>query len=362
MAKAKQAGLDKELEASVKRSTIAENAAHAKLYEAQAGAALNPPKKPPTADEAKFGAFLANQGLPPESTYSDLTNEQRTAFAKFNEKPPSPPTYLAPTTVMVKGVRTVVRPRSDGVLISVRTGEPVNEVDPDVSEADRARRDKAAENAIPADIGADVQTTFSGHRYVDLGGYTPSERTKVREAATAQGIPTVSKEDSETLKVIDNARLNQRDLLAEVQTMLPKDATGRVVGAPGRKLSTLFQTDAQRAAFGAWRSAAIQTLKATAGAKGLRINQAEIAQAITNDIPTIDDTLETATQKVSNINKMLDNAELPIVVRDRSTQRAAAPSAAPAPAAGRVRVVGPNGETGTVPAGTPLLPGWKESR
>lgn len=170
----------------------------------------------------------------------------------------------------------------------------------------------------PIDIRPDVQTTATGKKYLDLSLYQGETRNRALKAAGDAGIPAVSKEDSDTLKVIDNARLSQKDILAQVQTLLPKDSTGRVFGAPARKLSTVFQTDEQRAAFNTWRAAAIQTLKATAGAKGLRINQAEIAQAVENDIPTLNDTLGVAATKNANINKMLDNAESPIVDRDRS--------------------------------------------
>lgn len=185
-------------------------------------------------------------------------------------------------------------------------------------DAAQARLDKMRTDAQPLDISPDVQTTVSGHKYLDGSSYTAEARNKARTAAGAAGVTMVSKEQADALQGIDNARLNQKAILGQISDLLPKDAAGRVAAAPGIALSKVFQTNEQIAAFGTWRTAAINTLRATAGAKGLRINEAEIAQAVENDIPKLTDTLGVAQQKVKNISTLLDNAEAPIVTRDRS--------------------------------------------
>ncbi len=178
--------------------------------------------------------------------------------------------------------------------------------------------------ATSVDIGPDVQTTASGKKYIDGSSYQGESRNRAHEAANTAGVTMVSKEQANALQEIDNARANQKSIIDQISGSLPKDPSGRPLAAASTALAKIFQTDEQKAAFSSWRSAAIQTLRATAGSKGLRINQAEIAMAIENDIPKLTDTVGVAQQKVKNIGTMLDNAESSIVVKDRS-----APSAEP---------------------------------
>jgi hypothetical protein len=217
----------------------------------------------------------------------------------------------------------------------------------------RARLEALKAKNEPVDITPDVQTTTAGRTYVDLSTYTGEARNKARDAANAAGAVPVSKEQANALQEIDNARANQAAINNQIKDLLPTGTGARGVATVAVPLQKLFQSNDQIAAFNSWRTAAIQTLRATAGSKGLRINEAEIAQAITNDIPQLTDTVGTAQQKLKNINTMLENAEASILVRDRS--------ATPSPAAAAAdRVIGPNGQTGTVPAGTALPAGWRK--
>lgn len=190
------------------------------------------------------------------------------------------------------------------------------------AEAAQARAEAAAAAAsaknAPLDISPDIQTTRSGAKYLDLSQYSPSEREKAHQAANAQGVRVLSKEDSSTLSEIDKVSSNQDDILSQITSKLPKDAAGRVIGGTANKLSQFFQTDDDLAAFMTWRGTAIATLRALAGSKGLRLNQAEINMAIQNDIPQVTDTVGVAQKKISNIKKALGNAENAITQRDRS--------------------------------------------
>ncbi len=193
--------------------------------------------------------------------------------------------------------------------------------------ADEARQRLADLQAArePLDIDADIQTTTAGRKYIDLSLYQGKERNRARTAAGTAGATAVSKEQANALQEIDNARANQKSINDQIQDLLPRGVGGRILAVPTVKLEKLFQTDERVAAFNSWRTAAIQTLRATAGSKGLRINQAEIAQAIENDIPKLTDTLGTAQQKLKNIETMLENAEKSILVRDRAVTPVAAP-------------------------------------
>lgn len=195
----------------------------------------------------------------------------------------------------------------------------------------RARLEGLQKKNAPADIEPDVQTTIAGRKYIDLSGYTGEERNKARAAANASGVVGVSKEQANALQEIDNARANQRSIMAQISDLLPNGPGGRPLAAVTASLSKVFQTDEQKAAFASWRTAAIQTLRATAGSKGLRINQAEIAMAIENDIPKLTDTLGTAQQKLKNIETMLENAEQSILVRNRSVAPPPSGPRTPAP-------------------------------
>lgn len=182
----------------------------------------------------------------------------------------------------------------------------------------KARLDALTEKAKPLDITPDISTTRSGAKYIDLSLYSAGERDRAREAASKAGATPISKEQANALQEIDNARANQQSIQNQIADILPKGPGGRVVASVAVPLSKLFQTDDQIAAYNSWRTAAIQTLRATAGSKGLRINQAEIAQAIENDIPKLTDTVGVAQQKLKNINTLLDNAEGSVVVRNRA--------------------------------------------
>ena len=181
----------------------------------------------------------------------------------------------------------------------------------------RERLDKMRREALPLDVTPDVITTRSGKSYIDLSTYTGEERNKARTAAAAAGVMPVSKQEAQTLREIDTARANQDAILNGIQDKLPAGVLGRGVAAVSVPLSKFFQSDADIASFNTWRTAAIQALRATAGSAGLRINAAEIAQAVENDIPKLTDTVATAQAKMQKIKTLLQNSEDSILVRDR---------------------------------------------
>ena len=206
----------------------------------------------------------------------------------------------------------------------------------------------------PVDVGGDVRTTLSGKRYIDLGDYqTPTERAKAQASAKAIGVDVVPKEVGMSLQSADTAKQNITAMMAQIESKLPKDAAGRIVAGPGNKLSQYFQTDADLAAFNSWRAGAIQAVQALVErGMGFRLNQAEINMIMQNDMPQVTDTLATARRRTQNVLTLLENKENSLLTKDRSTL-------APRQTGERLRVVGPNGETGTVPRGTPLPAGWR---
>ena len=188
-------------------------------------------------------------------------------------------------------------------------------------EAQRVKDEQAAATMAAQDIGGASSVTMSGRRYVSMGEFeTPKAREAARIAAAKAGIPVVDKATGDSLRSADNARLNINAVMSQIENVLPKDATGRLLAGPENKLSKYFQSNDQIAAFGSWRTAAIQAVQALAEkGMGLRLNQTEINMILDNDIPQITDTLGTARQRVQNFMTLLKDKEDVALTKDRST-------------------------------------------
>jgi hypothetical protein len=86
----------------------------------------------------------------------------------------------------------------------------------------------------------------------------------------------------------------------------------------------MAQTDPALAAMGTYRNAAVQVMRAVAGAKNLRINRYEVEMAIENDIPKATDTLPVAQEKLKNLNEFLNHSESSILGKTPTPQAPAA--------------------------------------
>ncbi len=194
----------------------------------------------------------------------------------------------------------------------------------------QARLDTLQEKNKPLDISGNVNTTMGGRKYIDVSEWqTPEDRAKAQHAATEQGIMPVNKDTASMLSDLDTARQNQQTMMKLIESKLPKDAAGRFLKGPANKLEALMQSDSDLASMGTFRNAAIQSMRAVAGSKGLRINQAEVQLAIDNDIPKLSDTLDTAKQKLANLSAFMDNVEKSHLVRDRSAVTGGRPTTTP---------------------------------
>lgn len=160
-----------------------------------------------------------------------------------------------------------------------------------------------------------VTTTRSGQKFLDISQLTGKDHAAAVRYAASQGIPALGTTEIGQLQDIEAASSNVEDVLDQLHGMLPADAQARLAAYPGIRLSALLQTNAQVAAFNTWRGSAIRTLRATAGSKGLRLNQKEIDIAVKNEIPQITDTYDVAVKKMENVKKMLHNASNPILSR-----------------------------------------------
>lgn len=198
---------------------------------------------------------------------------------------------------------------------------------------DNAGRIEAAKVAADApDLGAFTKNTSTGYRYIDGTGVSGKTLIALKNRAAKAGLPVLSKDGNDAVEQIETARQNQRLMADQLLSRLPKDAAGRVTTGLSNKISQYIQSDQYLASVGTYRIAAIQALRAAAGSKGLRINEAEIRQAVENDIPRVTDTVAVAQQKLANINAMLGNQERSLMGRTTPTPVANPSSIAPPPA------------------------------
>ena len=184
---------------------------------------------------------------------------------------------------------------------------------------EKQRLDLTAKNQDVTDLAPFINTTAAGRQYINLGDFqTPNQKKQAQDLANAKGISYVDAKADAGLKAADAVKSTLGTIQQQIQDKLPKDAQGRIIGGAANKLSQLFQTQPELAAFGAWRTAAIQTVQALAQpGMGLRINQAEINAAMNNDLPQITDTVATAQQRLKNLETMLESKESSTLTRNR---------------------------------------------
>lgn len=175
----------------------------------------------------------------------------------------------------------------------------------------------AAESNIPP-LTALTRTTRAGRKYIDASQVEPKTLNELQIAAAGAGLPVVNKDTAGILEEIDVTKQNLDLMMETLKPHLAAGAAGRPFTAVGNTIQSALQTSDELSAVGTYRNAAIQAMRTVAGAKGLRINRAEIELAIQNDIPKITDTVGAAQQKLKNMNAFLENMEKAHLVKDRS--------------------------------------------
>ncbi len=178
----------------------------------------------------------------------------------------------------------------------------------------------AKQNALSPALSQIVNTTRAGRQYINREDIPKDAAGVTEQNALKAGIPVVDKDTASTLSDIDTAKANQDYMLNQIGGKLATDPTGRLYKAPENTIEKLSQSDPTLAAMGTYRNAAIQSMRAVAGSKGLRINQYEVQLAIDNDIPKMTDTLPVAQQKLQNLKAFLNNTEQAHLVRNRQQQ------------------------------------------
>jgi len=172
----------------------------------------------------------------------------------------------------------------------------------------------------PAEFSDLVETNAFGDKYLNsakLVGMSPDARDAAMKQAKISGAKFVTGPDAEALGNVDSAVLNIGDLERLIDGLLPRDAAGRVTAGPNNAISAFFQTNDDLASWGSQRGRAIQMLRAAAGSKGLRINQAEILYSVANDIPKITDTYGTGMKKLASVKQQVHRVAQSILSSNR---------------------------------------------
>lgn len=148
-----------------------------------------------------------------------------------------------------------------------------------------------------------------GTAYLDPDRLTGTDlqNTQAKQAATAAHIPVLTTQDVGKVRSIDVTKQNLQKMTGLVQNILGSGATGRIGSIVSNNLAAFTQSNPSVAAFNSYRTLAINALQALgAGSGGARITAGEIATA-TDNLPTINDSIQTANQKASILNGFLDN-------------------------------------------------------
>lgn len=165
------------------------------------------------------------------------------------------------------------------------------------------------QKALAVPLEQVTNTTMAGRKYINRDDLPKEAAGFMEQQAAAQGVRVVDKDTAGTLSDIDDAKANMQTMLNLVKGKLAASPAERIYKGPENKLEAAMQTDPTLASMGTFRNAAIKTMRAVAGSKGLRINQYEVQLAIDNDIPKMTDTWDVAAKKIDTLNKFLDNAE-----------------------------------------------------
>lgn len=264
-----------------------------------------------------------------------ITNNPGDAAAQFNAQQvlkldPTQPDYLQKAFALVGNYQTNPTAVQNAILQNQKTVAEINKLNADAKNNGQSvavLNGQLTVNGVP--ISQYVSNTDTGKNYLDISQITDKkEASVVEKAARLQGIQVLNKDQADQMQNIDVARSNADKILTVVSNFAPSSALSRLVVGPENKLSEFFQTNSDIASFNSYRSAAIEAMRAMAGSKGLRINNAEITLATNNDIPKITDTIGVANQKIANLKAQLQswedalipNRQTPVVSNTQNNQ------------------------------------------
>jgi hypothetical protein len=171
----------------------------------------------------------------------------------------------------------------------------------------------SANNQSSSPYAKDVRQTADGSQYLNSDTYSSADqKTAALNYARANGIAILNGAQSGALEGISQATLLLNQIQTDYQAIAAEQSTDlfkRYVENPFANASYYGDLGVKIAQYQADRTKAINLLKATAGGGGLRINEAEIAQATTNDLPDITLPLQAGLAKINSARNSLSTVQ-----------------------------------------------------
>jgi hypothetical protein len=165
---------------------------------------------------------------------------------------------------------------------------------------------------IPSTLQPYLNTSTNGTNYIDASTLqgTASQKTNLINQATAAGLKVITnKNTAADLVNIQDANSKLDTVTSMLQGIDQPGWVERAMGGLGlTQLQVMAQSDPRKAAAGALSAIGTDVLKAMQGVQGSRMSQAAVAN-INKELPTIYDTQDTVTQKVTTLKNLLSDRE-----------------------------------------------------
>lgn len=201
-----------------------------------------------------------------------------------------------------KGVYSMT---STGQVLDSRTGKIVAQ-----QQGDAALDPSLIGNTGNAIVDTNTRKTADGVPYIDGTNLTGAVADNAQLVAAQNGIPYLGKDAAAGMQQASSVTKTLEDIKAQLEPLQATDWASRPINSLTNNVETSSQANAVLGAYGTFTAAAIPLLKALAnGASGFRITQTELNNVMTKDIPSPNDTVDTAAQKIDNIESMLSNGE-----------------------------------------------------
>lgn len=201
-----------------------------------------------------------------------------------------------------KGVYSMT---STGQILDSRTGQVV------ASQQSNAASDPSViGNTGSPLVDANTMKTADGIPYVNGTNLQGTLANQAQLVAAQNGIPYLGKDAAAGMQQAQTVSDTLADIKSQLAPLQASSFATRPLNSLANNAETATQANAVLGAYKTFSATAIPLLKALAnGASGFRITQTELNNVMANDLPSPNDTVEVASQKIDNINKMLSNGE-----------------------------------------------------
>jgi hypothetical protein len=191
--------------------------------------------------------------------------------------------------------------------------------------AAEARTTKTVEDqaALAESFDSELKTTPGGKTYLPLTNIKGVKATTAaRQWAAKNGYPLVPQNTDAMIDKLHVAKQNNEDMIASLRNFAPKNWKDFGTMAKNQA-AEMTGSDPEIATYKNYFDALIQQLTALAGGQGsgLRINQAEIVRQI-KIAPSIRTPLPVAEAWAKRTQRLIDNAEQPVLGRAKSQPQA----------------------------------------